>query len=80
MCTTAADPIDPRLLAVMFDPFRRAGRRMEGRRSGLGLGLYISQQIVLAHRGEIAVESSDEKGTTFGVVLPRGAVGGTTQG
>ena len=43
----------------------------ERRRSGhLGLGLYITKKIVLAHDGAIDV-SSDESGTTFAVRLPR---------
>jgi signal transduction histidine kinase len=37
----------------------------------LGLGLYIAERIVNAHRGRIDVESSQEHGTTFTVHLPR---------
>lgn len=37
----------------------------------LGLGLYIADRIVNAHRGRIDVESSEEHGTTFSVHLPR---------
>lgn len=40
-------------------------------RTGLGLGLYIAQQIVQAHQGTLTVESNEERGTTFAVVLPR---------
>ncbi|AZZ37929.1 hypothetical protein CIK05_14335 [Bdellovibrio sp. qaytius] len=38
--------------------------------SGLGLGLYISQQIVQAHRGNIIVQSAPNEGACFIVNLP----------
>jgi PAS domain S-box-containing protein len=38
---------------------------------GLGLGLYISHQIVDAHGGTILVESEVDHGSTFTVKLPR---------
>jgi PAS domain S-box-containing protein len=56
-------------LLDLFDPFRA---RNEGRRSdGLGLGLYIVQQIALAHSGRVDVSSTQEQGTVFRVQLPR---------
>ena len=60
------------MLPVLFDPFRSANPKQE-RSSGLGLGLFISQQIVLAHAGNIDVSSSEEDGTRFVVRLPRNA-------
>lgn len=59
--------------ATMFRPFMRsavAGNPGEAA-DGLGLGLYIGSQIVEAHGGSIAVESSEAQGTTFTVRLPR---------
>jgi signal transduction histidine kinase len=42
-----------------------------GPSGSLGLGLYIAERIVTAHRGRIEVESSEAGGTTFTVHLPR---------
>jgi signal transduction histidine kinase len=63
------------LLPILFHPFRRLGRNAEGSQ-GLGLGLYITQQIVSAHGGTIAVSSEAGEGTIFTVRLPRGIVTG----
>ncbi|MGE5185923.1 MAG: ATP-binding protein [Acidobacteriota bacterium] len=38
---------------------------------GLGLGLYISKEIIAAHRGTIGVRSSREAGTCFEIELPK---------
>lgn len=54
---------------AIFDPFRRGQRRTDAR--GLGLGLYIVEQIALAHGGRVEVVSSDAGGTTFRVSLRR---------
>jgi signal transduction histidine kinase len=45
---------------------------------GTGLGLYIVQEIVAAHGGQVTVESVEGAGTTFTLTLPR-AVGETGQ-
>ena len=52
----------------VFDQFVRVGERL--RTSGLGLGLYITKQLVEAHGGTISVESSLGEGSTFSVALP----------
>ncbi|MBJ6764597.1 PAS domain S-box protein [Myxococcaceae bacterium JPH2] len=54
--------------ATLFEPFRRDGG---GGADGLGLSLYLSRQIVLAHAGRISVESGSPAGTRFTVWLPR---------
>ena len=68
-----AGTVRPDVLPVLFEPFRGTEPRRE-RTKGLGLGLYITQQIVLAHGGSIAVVSAPDEGTTtFTVTLPRRA-------
>jgi signal transduction histidine kinase/CHASE3 domain sensor protein len=66
----AGRPIPHDLQPIIFDPFRRTTARGDLAR-GLGLGLFISQQIVLAHGGTIELTSSLAEGTTFTVRLPR---------
>jgi hypothetical protein len=39
----------------------------------MGLGLYIVEQIALAHGGWIGLSSASEEGTTFTLHLPSGA-------
>jgi signal transduction histidine kinase len=62
--------IPPNQLPTLFDPFRGA-TPARGRTEGLGLGLFITREIVSAHDGDIRVESSDDAGTLFIVRLPR---------
>jgi signal transduction histidine kinase len=66
---SSGPPIPEDLLPVLFDPYRRSEQRPRTSR-GLGLGLFITQQIVLAHGGRIDVTSTEAEGTTFRVVLP----------
>jgi signal transduction histidine kinase len=60
--------IDPALLPVLFDPFRSSAH--PGKRSHAGLGLYIVQQIVHAHEGDIDV-SLDAPRVYFRIRLKR---------
>jgi len=55
----------------VFEQFVRVGERL--RTPGLGLGLYITKQLVEAHGGTISVESTLGEGSTFTVALPMSA-------
>jgi PAS domain S-box-containing protein len=72
--TNRGPVIAPALMPVLFEPFSRGSAlRDTSHGRGLGLGLYIAREIVSAHGGTIAVESTREEGTTFTVRLPRAA-------
>lgn len=61
-------------LDKIFDPMHRIeGDKPVAPRDNLGLGLYITDMIVTAHGGTIGVESSEAKGTTFTMRLPKRA-------
>jgi PAS domain S-box-containing protein len=67
-------PIPETLQAELFSPFRRGERDSKTPETeGLGLGLYISREVALAHGGDIDVRSTAGGGTTFRVRLPRTA-------
>jgi len=72
VCVHNGGHISEDLIPRLFQPFQSGvGRRT--RAEGLGLGLYIVQQIVIAHGGEVDVSSTPADGTTFRVRLPRHA-------
>jgi len=66
-----AGTIPEAVMPVLFEPFRRAPTTR--RTAGLGLGLFITQQIAQAHGGRVQADSDPQRGTTFVVVLPRAA-------
>jgi two-component system CheB/CheR fusion protein len=61
--------IPSEVLPTLFQPFAARGAQKRNR-DGLGLGLFIAQSIARAHRGDLHVDSSPERGTTFRLVLP----------
>jgi len=54
---------------VIFDLFKRA-EEQNGNHKGLGVGLYITSQIVKVHGGSIKVSSTPLKGSCFTIDLP----------
>jgi signal transduction histidine kinase len=54
----------------IFEPFRRGDERRAPK--GIGLGLYIVNQIAVAHGGRVELKSNAKEGTTFTIHLPRG--------
>jgi signal transduction histidine kinase len=62
--------IPPELLTRIFDPFARAVVD-PSRVRGLGLGLYMVEQIALAHGGSVRATSDPTEGTTFSIEWPR---------
>ncbi len=63
-------------LRTIFDPAKRfalrpASERKMSDKLNLGLGLYITREIVIAHGGRIEITSTKEDGTIFTIRLPR---------
>ena len=69
--------IPPDKLSSVFDPMVRiaasvnAGSDDYAERTSLGIGLFISREIVHAHGGHVSLASTDADGTTFTVTMPR---------
>lgn len=62
--------IPPDEQAQLFERFYRRPEHRVGRQPGIGLGLFIARELVLAHGGRISVESTPGQGSTFLVALP----------
>lgn len=64
--------ISLRALKTIFEPLvRQPASNGDKNATGLGLGLYIAREVVIAHGGTIEVSSTDKAGTTFTVQIPR---------
>lgn len=57
-------------ISLVFERFHRGRQVSSTNYGGLGLGLYITRQIVERHGGSIWVESREGEGTTFSFSLP----------
>jgi signal transduction histidine kinase len=62
-------PIPPELLPHLFEPLRRGEQQVKLGSRSVGLGLFIVQQIAVAHGGSVSVLSTAEEGTVFSVRL-----------
>lgn len=58
-------------LPFIFERFYRTDKSRNRTTGGAGIGLAIVKAIVLAHGGEVSVESKESVGSTFKVVLPQ---------
>lgn len=66
--------IPPEVLPNIFERFYRGERsraRGESNTGGVGLGLAIARELVVAHGGAIWAESAPERGTSITFALPR---------
>lgn len=62
----------------IFESFSQADASVTRKYGGTGLGLTIVKQLVELQRGSITVNSTEEKGTTFSIVIPY-TIGNTTE-
>jgi PAS domain S-box-containing protein len=72
-CLSVTDPgigIPTEEQARLFQRFFRAGNATTRNYSGLGIGLFISHEIVRRHGGRFQVKSAIGEGSTFSVYLP----------
>ncbi len=58
-------------LEAIFKPFHKLDAGDNRRTSGIGLGLYVSREIIALHGGQILVESTLGQGSTFTILLPQ---------
>lgn len=62
--------IEPGQLDAIFGLFYQAEDPVSRKTGGMGLGLFISREIVTRHGGRIWAESAPQRGSTFNVSLP----------
>lgn len=66
--TDRGSGIDPEDLPKIYSPFFQGAHK----KGGLGLGLYLTREIIEAHGGEVAVVSKMGKGTRISLWVPYG--------
>jgi signal transduction histidine kinase len=71
ICVSDEGPgIAPQDLPFIFDRFYRSPDSAR-KTKGAGLGLYLTQQIIEAHKGRIWIDTERDKGARFCFSLPR---------
>lgn len=56
----------------LFQPFSRSAKAEHGDKPGIGLGLALSRDLAHSIGGDLVLEHSDKKGSTFLLTLPLG--------
>lgn len=73
LCIKVSDTgigIEPQYKEKIFDRFFRIEQSQKNSQTGTGVGLHLVSEYVKLHNGEISVESSMGKGSTFTVLIP----------
>jgi signal transduction histidine kinase len=68
---SAGTGLDDEVMGRLFEPFNCGASKRSDGMEGLGLGLYLANEVARAHSGRIDVTSDSTKGTTFRVTIPR---------
>lgn len=68
--TDNGEGIGPQDLEVIFRRFKQLGPNPRGSTKGFGLGLSIAKELVAMNLGEMSVESTLGKGSTFAFTVP----------
>ena len=73
ICVSVTDTgrgIEPEARALIFERLYQASDAIDDGRRGLGLGLYITKELINLHGGQIWVASEAGQGSTFSFTLP----------
>ncbi len=66
--------LDEEDLDRLFKPFQRLAQQPTDGEVSLGLGLYLVNEIISRHDGEVDVETAKGEGSTFTLILPAASV------